>query len=45
MNNKSLMVIADLLMAEDALLLSYYKAREIILHLEATIVDNELPAF
>ncbi len=44
MNSKSLVVIADQLMADEALLLWYInKSREIILHLEA-LVDNELPA-
>ncbi len=38
MNSKSLVVIADQLMADKALLLWYNnKAREIRLHLEATI--------
>ncbi len=45
MNSKSLEVIANQLMANEALLLWYInKAREIMLHLEATTVDNELPA-
>ncbi len=45
MNSKSLVVIADQLMADEALLLWYInKARGIMLRLEPTIVDHELPA-
>ncbi len=45
MNSKSLVVIADRLMADEAALLLWYinRAREIMLCLEATSVDNELP--